>query len=135
MAVKPITETFDLEAGTNTSVDQVQLDAVRDQRVPAPTEEKYDPGKANDDARRNIAYALLALLILTVIFGLIAISFVNGQDVDSGNATARALDSKADAERLVTVLNIVFGPIVTLLGTATGFYFGSQAKREGMAGR
>ena len=119
-------ETFDLEAG-----DTRKLDAVDVSQVTAPEQPelgRYDKEKAADDARRTIAFWLLALLILTVIAAMIAVSIVNSQPLDSGTANIQASDAKADAERLVTVLNIVFGPVVTLLGTATGFYFGQQAR-------
>ncbi len=130
MALAPQAETLDLEVGTDSTVDRVEVDTANGQPVSTPLEVQYDPQKANDDARRNIAYALLVLLIIVVAFALVAISIVNSQPLDSTNSTIRAEDAKTDAERLVSVLNIVFGPIVTLLGTATGFYFGSQARRE-----
>jgi hypothetical protein len=123
---------FDLE-----SVDPAVVPTVTDSRVVPPETpelDKYDEKKASDDARRAIAYWLLALLIVTVLVAMIAVSVINGQPLDGKVGTVYANDAKADAERLVTVLNIVFGPVVTLLGTATGFYFGQQARSHPATG-
>lgn len=78
--------------------------------------EPYDPDKVRDHARRAIAYWLLAILS-----GIVVMSFV---------VFAWALnpyDSQGNYERLVGLLQILFGPIITLVGSATGFYFGAQA--------
>ncbi len=32
------------------------------------------------------------------------------------------------SDKLVTVLQIVFGPVTTLVGAATGYYFGANTK-------
>jgi hypothetical protein len=32
-------------------------------------------------------------------------------------------------EKLVTVLQIVFGPVTTLVGAATGYYFGANSTK------
>jgi hypothetical protein len=121
--------TFNLEDGEERDLDSVVLPQAVAPTVP--TEKPYNGKKAADDARRNIAYALLALLIVVVIIALTAVMIVNGSTLDVVNNTAsdiQANDAKADADRLVAILNVVFGPVVTLLGTATGFYFGSQTK-------
>lgn len=119
--------TFSLEEGEARALDAVILPSAV--APTTPTEKQYDGRKEADDARRNIAYALLALLVVVVLIALYAVIAVNGTALDLSNkiiADAQAIDAKADADRLVLILNIIFGPIVTLLGTATGFYFGSQ---------
>jgi hypothetical protein len=42
--------------------------------------------------------------------------------------TVGSADSKSNYDHIVGVLNILFGPVITLVGSATGFYFGSQVK-------
>ena len=37
-----------------------------------------------------------------------------------------------DLEKLMT---IIFGPVITLVGTATGYYFGNKTSQNGAAGR
>jgi hypothetical protein len=98
-----------------------------------------------DTSRRLIGTALLALLIVMVLLGFVVLFFIETEtsrvlaasahsaaDVERLAAAARiaADQSKAGADRLALLLNIVFGPVVTLLGSVVGFYFGSQAKRR-----
>ena len=98
-----------------------------------------------DASRRLIGTALLVLLIVMVLLGFVVLFFIEAEanramvatvhsaaDVERLTAAARiaADQSKADADRLALLLNIVFGPVVTLLGSVVGFYFGSQAKRR-----
>lgn len=110
----------------------------------------YDPRRHTDEARKLIGYTLLALLILIVLSGFVALFLIEFQvhGIDRNvvasihsNADAERFaamlkiasdESKANADRLALLLNIVFGPVVTLLGSVTGFYFGSTraAKRE-----
>jgi hypothetical protein len=104
------------------------------------------PNDRLDSSRRLIGTALLVLLIAMVLLGFVVLFVIEAQanraivatvhsaaDVDRLAAAARiaADQSKADADRLALLLNIVFGPVVTLLGSVVGFYFGSQAKRRG----
>jgi succinate dehydrogenase hydrophobic anchor subunit len=98
-----------------------------------------------DASRRMIGTALLVLLVVMVLLGFGVLFFIEADgnramvasvhsaaDVERLAAAARiaADQSKADADRLALLLNIVFGPVVTLLGSVVGFYFGSQAKRR-----
>ena len=86
---------------------------------------EYNPVQAQDSARKNIAYALLGITAFIILGGFVLASY--------------ALDPKAPvSENLKTVLallNVVFGPIVALLGSATGFYFGANAVARGQATR
>jgi hypothetical protein len=80
---------------------------------------RYDPVQATDNARKNIAYSLLAILAGIVIISFLAFCLT----LDNSQAGA-----KDNYDHFLAVLNIVYGPIVTLVGSATGFYFGSQSR-------
>lgn len=92
--------------------------------LPSVETEPYNPERWHSLARRNIAYWLLAILSLLVVLTFIPlywILFTGGDD--------------RDFAPLMSILNIVFGPVVTLVGSATGFYFGAQsaiAKKTGV---
>lgn len=105
----------------------------------------HDAPSRIDASRRMIGTALLVLLVVMVMLGFGVLFFIEADsnramvatvqsaaDVERLAAAARiaADQSKADADRLALLLNIVFGPVVTLLGSVVGFYFGSQAKRR-----
>jgi hypothetical protein len=75
-------------------------------------EEAYNPGPQEDSARRRIAYILLGLLSVVLIWALVSITLRPESD-----------------EHIVKVLEIVLGPIIALVSAATGFYFGSKQTR------
>lgn len=79
--------------------------------------QQYDPEPERDKARKNIAYALLAITATVVIGGFVLTTFsIN----PSGNLFVNIRAMQA-------YMNIVFGPLIALLGSATGFYFGVNA--------
>jgi hypothetical protein len=95
--------------------------------------------------RRLIGTALLALLIVMVLLGFVVLflsetaadrtmiaAVQSTADTDRLAAAAHiaADQSRVDADRLALLLNIVFGPVVTLIGSVVGYYFGSQSKRR-----
>jgi hypothetical protein len=126
--------TFDLESGTERgSIDDVQVPA---SATSSPTVETrpYDSAPVTDEARKRIGYALLALLFLIVLGAFFELMRINTQLADQSTGGILAADAKADGERLVSIINIVFGPVVTLLGSVTGFYFGTQSARSGSIG-
>lgn len=97
--------------------------------------------RRNDEARRLIGSALLMLVIAIVVLGfgtLLAIEFqlraADGAVLAAAHADPDRLariaaeQSKDDSDRLTGLLNIVFGPVVTLLGSVTGYYFGSKQR-------
>ena len=105
-----------------------------------------DSSRRIDEARRLIGLTLLLLLIAIVALGFAAILTIprgldrealaavhSEADVARLAAIARiaADQSKANADRLALVLNIVFGPVATLVGSVTGYYFGVQARGKG----
>ncbi|HYD37942.1 MAG TPA: hypothetical protein VEA60_10035 [Allosphingosinicella sp.] len=77
--------------------------------------------QAQDSARKNIAYALLGITGFIILGGffLAAWALSPSQPISENLKTVLAL------------LNVVFGPIVALLGSATGFYFGANAAARG----
>lgn len=78
---------------------------------------EYNPEEAQDSARKNIAYALLGITGLIILGGFVLAAWAlsPNQPISENLKTVLAL------------LNVVFGPIVALLGSATGFYFGANA--------
>lgn len=94
--------------------------------------------------RKLIGLVLLALFILVVAGAL----FLTAKAQSLDPALLGAIKTKADAERLAVVLklsqegakadhealaallNIVLGPIVALIGSVTGFYFGSRRDKS-----
>jgi hypothetical protein len=94
--------------------------------TPAPiVPSDYNPVQAQDTARKNIAYALLGITALIIFGAFILASYALGanQPISENLKTVLAL------------LNVVFGPIVALLGSATGFYFGANAVARGQQSR
>lgn len=77
-------------------------------------EKKYDPRPQEDAARRRIAYILLVLLGIVVVWALVAITFY------------LPTSDEAKIEYVTDVLQIILGPIIALVSAATGFYFGSK---------
>lgn len=86
----------------------------------------FDPAtkdNPDDKTRRGISYWLLTLLTGLIIVSFIAIFIANGLAGDAD-------DAAADADRLITLVNIVFGPVVTLVSSVVGFYFGARTARD-----
>lgn len=104
---------------------------------------------SRDQARKLIGSTLLLLLVVIVLLAFVALFHSEAKVSQVDGTVIASIHSKADAERLETVariaiaqskaegerlsllLNIVFGPVVTLLGSVTGFYFGSNTARRG----
>jgi hypothetical protein len=102
---------LDLETATGEQVSQGDQ-GLKSSIVSSP----YNPDKARDSARRFIAFSLLGLLAGTVLLSFIALSWSLGSKVDA----------ETNFDHLIGLLTVIFGPIVTLVGSATGFYFGAQ---------
>lgn len=79
--------------------------------------------KAPDDiTRRVVAYVLLGLIFMVVLIAFTDLFVINAQAIPrSGNE---------DAERLMKLMNVVFGPIITLFSSVVGFYFGARTAKE-----
>lgn len=78
-----------------------------------PEDKPYDPVKHRDDARKNIATVLLIILAITLLFSFITLWMI-GPDEDS----------------LRDVMTAFSGPMFSIIGTALGFYFGSEGNRR-----
>jgi hypothetical protein len=73
----------------------------------------YDPRPHEDQARRHIAYALIALLWVLVGGVLIQVSFGS---IPIGDIKEYA---------------VLIGPVVALVSAATGFYYGTKTQANG----
>ncbi len=71
----------------------------------------YDPEPVRDLVRGRIA-----LYLIGVLAAMVAASFL------------MLYAAPWHSDKLVTVLQIVFGPVTTLVGAATGYYFGANTK-------
>ena len=76
-----------------------------------PTEQKYDPEPARDTARKWLAYILLILLCAIVVASFATLWW----------AEAKFADLKA-------LLELILSPVIALVGSATGFYFGGGGR-------
>jgi hypothetical protein len=77
--------------------------------LPTQQTEPYNPDKALDHARKNVAYLLIWLLVLVC------------------GVTLIALASGAPSEVMFHALELLLSPITALVGAATGFYFGTRS--------
>jgi len=78
--------------------------------LPSPSDKPYNPHRDRENVRSFVAFGLLALLIIVVIASYVCLS--------------AGWIAKDDLKDLLT---IVFGPIITLLGAVTGFYYGEKS--------
>jgi hypothetical protein len=93
---------FEIKVGEQIDLDE--LAAQQDLKA-------YDPAKDQENARRRLAYGLLALLALIVV-GLLGATFGD-------------LISTTETKDLA---GVILSPVVVLVGTALGFYFGGQGE-------
>ena len=75
-----------------------------------------DPYEESHNRTREI----IALWLVGLLCSIVALAFVGLFFVE------RASDQKLAFENLKAVLDVLVGPIVTLLSSAIGFYFGSR---------
>ncbi len=118
-----------------------------DNQLPAPfTIESGDAA-----TRKWVSFILIAILAALILAAFVDLFIVNGPNPSppvsvtgmSGDSIQNALsvynnavslDSSADADRLLRLLNIIFGPVVTLVSSVVGFYFGARTAKEGASG-
>jgi uncharacterized RDD family membrane protein YckC len=91
-----------------------------------PEEEPYDPRITTDTARVRLAYILTGLLV-----GIVALSFLiliivvyNPPPGTTAGATSPAITA------LDSLLKLVFAPVIGLVGSVLGFYFGGRTAKE-----
>jgi hypothetical protein len=73
-----------------------------------PQEKDYDPEPVRDKARMWLAYILVFLLCVVIGAAYASLWFMDANNFPN----------------LKTVIELVLGPVVALVGSATGFYFG-----------
>jgi hypothetical protein len=90
----------------------------------APKEESkhYDHERSRDGTRQIITLWLIGLLCVIVAFAFVAL-FARG-------ASSGFTDRQFFLE-LKQVLDVLVGPVITLLASAVGFYFGSKQSQLG----
>jgi len=76
--------------------------------LPSPDLKKFNLEEAQERTRGQIAGALVALLFVIVIFAFMTVW------------------AKFAMDDLKVVLELIVGPVIALVGTATGFYFGGK---------
>lgn len=74
-------------------------------------EKPYDPRQFEDEARKNIAYSLIALLFLVVIWIFLLL--------------CRKVVSISDLKEF----SVILSPLLTLVSAATGFYYGTKNQK------
>ncbi len=83
----------------------------------------YDPGRDQEKARVRITYVLLAMLGLAVVC-VLAVGCYLALTCYAAKACSDAKDAFALMSATVA---LIFTPIVGLVGSAIGFYFGSKS--------
>lgn len=107
----------------------VDLQMIGGQRTTPPSDPDttpFDPSRAREKAREDIAKRLLWCLIgvvavVTVVAAALALPCYF--DTARCQAAVPALDA------MTKLLALVFTPLVGLVGAATGFYFGEKSTR------
>ena len=84
-------------------------------------EEPYDPERARDEVRTRVTFFLLWVLTGVVAATLLSLWIL----------WLRGAEVAAQTSSLKDLAAIILNPIVALLGTAIGFYFGTQRLRRG----
>jgi len=74
-------------------------------------ERRYDAGPLEDSDRQRIAYILLSLLALVLVWALGTVTLRPGQE-----------------KSVLDLLQIVLSPLIALVSAVTGFYYGSKAQ-------
>ena len=108
----PSAESMDFTGDKMLPVSSLDFQTIETTKYDPPiavVEQDYDSRPQEDAARRNIAYILLAILAAICV------------------ATFWFIFAKFDkVEDLVSVLQIIFSPIIALVAAATGFYYGTK---------
>jgi hypothetical protein len=77
-----------------------------------------------EETRSKLAFALIAIFGVEVLAALATFVFPHQLGIDS-----------ADLASVKDILSIVFSPTVALVGSAMGFYFGTEGKKQERADR
>lgn len=109
------------------------LQRVKEEELPLPEleeprEPETIPWTPTDKARKNIAYSLLWILGLLLLAAFVTIWVLprsQGADASMKNSVR---------EEVSFILQQSLGPLITLLGTVCGFYFGGSSGSGGSKG-
>lgn len=82
--------------------------------------------KAKDDTRQTITLWLIGLFVVIVVLSFVALFMVGLQGPGGFDGEF--------FQRLKTLLDVLLGPVITLLSSAIGFYFGYQQATAARAG-
>lgn len=107
--IEPVEE-LDLEDSTSA------VSFSRAAEVVAPLTKTYNHQQHQESFRGWIAILLIILLAIIVVFCLCFLS------------NLPQTDAEKSLNNLIQILQVVFGPLVTLVATAVGYYFGANSK-------
>jgi len=79
-----------------------------------PPQKPYNFAKKQEKVRGLIAQGLIVMLAIIILLAFISLWYFGS--------------SFADLEKLMT---IIFGPVIALVGTAIGYYFGGKSAQNG----
>jgi len=87
------------------------LSTTRKARTPEIIQQGYDPRPQEDQARRNIAYCLIALLFFICVANFVTL-----------------WGTAIQVEDVMKILQILLSPVIALVSAMTGFYYGTKSK-------
>ena len=76
-----------------------------------------------ETARKRLAYSLIAILAVEVVFACSAL-FIS-----------KRFELGIEVRDITEIMVVIFGPTVALVGSATGFYFGARTASDETAPR
>lgn len=101
-------------------------------KAPLPSLKEPETAEISDTMiRKWVSYLLLALLAAVVVAAFIQLFLINSRLPTDNLTNSVMADNEADSARLMSLMNVVFGPIVTLFSSVVGFYFGARTAKEG----
>lgn len=86
----------------------------------------YNPLPDQEKARAYIAYILLGTMVGSIIFIAIAGAIL----AEDCYTSPKCMSAKESMNIVIQIMSLIFTPIVGLVGSVIGFYFGSKAAAE-----
>jgi len=112
-----------MEAGDSVAITEEDLTTSRVQPLQDITSAPFDPAQSREQMRGWIALALVGLLIFVAIYPLAVGSYFA---VSCGGGTP-CQDNSASFKFLIDVFDKLLAPLIGLVGSVIGFYFGEKA--------
>jgi hypothetical protein len=97
------------------------LEYVEPKKVP--NSEPFDPSQSRESVRGKIALRLVWLLIAVISMAML----IAGLATLSCTTGTKCSDELSGLKAVKTILDIVVAPLVGLVGSVIGFYFGEKA--------